>query len=393
MYRHERPWGRAVSGLPFNRTPFEHEVAEMLGAAVAGAAPLPGLAGAIKARTEGAPQVVVALAAVNSIAAPAALRARVASGIGAGVAGTAALAPRPRFRLPHPPQVPVLIGLVAAAAAVLATALYVASSGDDASPATSSSPAVVATSAGGADAGGTGGGSTPGAAAGPATAPTASAPPTTTTSTTSTTSATSTTTPVNDNGTGGSGGATGPVTRRTTTTRPVRRPGTTQPRPTRPTAPTAAPTTPTVPTATNIPTTTATTPTATTTLPATTAPATTRPTTTEPATTRPPTSTTSPDKPIDAPEIHAVTPCQQRETTSSCESNITHSPVDGAVGYVVETAAAGSVPCSDESRPGVCVAVFPNGPPGCETTLHAVDGDGHWGLPSESFCVRGGGGD
>src|SRR6188472_3332559 len=148
--------GAPMSGLPFNRTPFEHEVAEMLGGAVAGAAPPPGLAGAIKARAEGAPQVVTALAAVNSIAAPAALRARVASGIGAGVAGMAALAPKPRFRLPHPPQLPVIIGLVAAAAAVVATVVYVATSGDDASPSTPSTPAAVATSPGAAAAGGAG---------------------------------------------------------------------------------------------------------------------------------------------------------------------------------------------------------------------------------------------
>ncbi len=60
------------------RTPFEQELSDLLGQAVAGATPPAALGAAIRSRTE-APDAVAALASVNSVAAPIGLRQRVAS--------------------------------------------------------------------------------------------------------------------------------------------------------------------------------------------------------------------------------------------------------------------------------------------------------------------------
>jgi hypothetical protein len=84
-----------------------------------------------------------------------------------------------------------------------------------------------------------------------------------------------------------------------------------------------------------------------------------------------------------------VSRCLRRENTSACVSLIRHSRVPGADRYVVETQSGASVPCSGGNGSVVCIAVFPNGPPGCGTTLRAVDEDGRLGDRSETFCVNG----
>jgi hypothetical protein len=84
-----------------------------------------------------------------------------------------------------------------------------------------------------------------------------------------------------------------------------------------------------------------------------------------------------------------VSPCEHRQGATGCVSTIAHSRVSGADRYVVEHSDVGSIPCSPDSSPVVCFAVFPDGAPGCGTTLRAVDADGRRGKPSESFCVRG----
>ena len=52
--------------LPFDRSPFEHQIAGMLGTAAAAAVPPAGLAAALRSRVE-APWVVTAFAAVNTL--------------------------------------------------------------------------------------------------------------------------------------------------------------------------------------------------------------------------------------------------------------------------------------------------------------------------------------
>ena len=142
-----------MSALPFDRTPFEHSVAGMLGTAAASAAPPAAMAAAIKARAEGAPQVLAALATVNTIAAPAAMRARVASGVGAGAAAAAAMgvvaaAPKPRLSQLGVQQLPLVAGVVAAVAAVVGTLVYVATSDGDSSPVATTVPAMTASDGG-----------------------------------------------------------------------------------------------------------------------------------------------------------------------------------------------------------------------------------------------------
>jgi hypothetical protein len=78
-----------------------------------------------------------------------------------------------------------------------------------------------------------------------------------------------------------------------------------------------------------------------------------------------------------------------RETAAGCIARIGHTAVRGAARYVVEHPAVGSIQCALDTSPLVCVAVFPNGPPGCGVTMRGVDDDGRLGLPSASFCVRG----
>ena len=84
--------GSRVSGLPFDRSPFEHQVAGMLGSAVAGAAAPAGAGGGDPVAGRGAPGVVAALATVNTIAAPPAMRARVASAVAASAAAVGGVA-------------------------------------------------------------------------------------------------------------------------------------------------------------------------------------------------------------------------------------------------------------------------------------------------------------
>jgi hypothetical protein len=44
------------------------------------------------------------------------------------------------------------------------------------------------------------------------------------------------------------------------------------------------------------------------------------------------------------------------------------------------------VPCASVAR--ICVATFPNGAPGGDNRLHAVDEDGVLGFPSDPFTIR-----
>ena len=63
---------------------------------------------------------------------------------------------------------------------------------------------------------------------------------------------------------------------------------------------------------------------------------------------------------------------------------VIHSDVQGAVSYVMRSAAGGQEPCN-ELLFNSCVAVFQSHP-GC-VTLHAVDSRGNVGLPSRSLCL------
>jgi hypothetical protein len=356
-----------VSGLPFDRTPFEHELAGSLGAAVAGATPPPGLANAVKARAEGAPQVVTALAAVNAVAVPAALRARVASGVGAGAAVTAVVAPKPRFSLPGVPPLPVVLGLVVVAAAVTATVLYVATTDDGGSPAGRPAATVVAPLPSA-----TAGSTSPSSSTGSTSSTTSS---TSATSSTSTVSTTPTTSPPADEG--GDGGVFVPPLTRP----PLTRPPTTRPPTTRP------PTTPRPPSPPPSPTTLPVVPPSPTTLPVVPPSPTTSP---PPPTTTSTTSTTILIEPLPAPRVLGAVVCNP-SGDDGCRAVIAHTRVQGAAGYVVDNPVAGRIPCSGDGDDVVCFAAFPNGAPsGCDTTLRAVDSEGRLGTPSASFCVVGG---
>ena len=104
-----------MSDAPFGRSPFESQVAGLLGEAVSGAAPPPGLAAAIRSRIE-APDAVAALATVDAFVPPAGLRQRVAAAI------AAALVVPPASRLRLVTQHPLVVAALGVAAAAALTA-------------------------------------------------------------------------------------------------------------------------------------------------------------------------------------------------------------------------------------------------------------------------------
>jgi hypothetical protein len=88
---------------------------------------------------------------------------------------------------------------------------------------------------------------------------------------------------------------------------------------------------------------------------------------------------------LDAPRILAIGFCLPTDD-EMCRVAVLHSDVDGAVRYVMVTAAGVERDCS-EQIPNLCVVQFSSAP-GCGVTLRAVDRAGHRGDRSESFCVR-----